>query len=364
MEIGDILAALERFAPLSFQEDYDNAGLQLGLTKVEATGVLLCLDITEDVIDEAVACGCNLVVSHHPLVFRPIKSITGRNYVERCIIKAIKNDIAIYSAHTNLDNILNGVNSEIACRLGLSNLRILRPVTDALMKLVSFVPSAHLESVRNALFDAGCGKIGNYDSCSYSSSGEGTFRALEGANPFVGNINSLHHEKEEKLEVVFHSYMKNRVIQVLLDAHPYETPAYDIVELYSTTSEIGGGMIGELPEPVPAADFMKRIKNEFKVERLAYSGNTDRMISRVAICGGAGSFLIGDAVRQKADLFMTGEIKYHEMCGFENEIVLVETGHYESEQFTQNLIENFLKKQFPELKTMITNIGTNLKKYL
>lgn len=364
MEIGDILAALERFAPLAFQEDYDNAGLQLGLTKVEATGVLLCLDITEDVIDEAVASGCNLIVSHHPLVFRPIKSITGRSYVERCIIKAIKNDVAIYSAHTNLDNIFSGVNAEICSRLGLSNPRILRPVTDALMKLTTFVPATHLESVRNALFDTGCGKTGNYDSCSYSSSGEGTFRALEGAHPFVGNLNTLHHEKEERLEVVFHSYMKNRVIQVLLGAHPYETPAYDIVELYSTTSEIGGGMIGELPVPVPAVTFMQRIKDEFKVERLAYSGNTDRMIRRVAVCGGSGSFLISDALRERADMFITGEIKYHEMCGLEKDMILVETGHYESEQFTQNLLENFLNKQFPGLKTIITNIGTNLKKYL
>lgn len=364
MEIGDILAALERFAPLSFQEDYDNAGLQLGLTKVETTGVLLCLDITEEVIDEAVECGCNLIVSHHPLIFRPIKSITGRNYIERCIIKAIRNDIAIYSAHTNLDNVSSGVNQEISRRLGLVNTRILRPVTDAMMKLSTFVPTASLESVRQALFDAGCGKIGNYDSCSYASSGEGTFRPLEGANPYVGSIDSLHHEKEEKLEVVFHSYLRNKVLATLLDVHPYETPAYDIVELYSATAGIGGGMIGELTEPVPAMTFMQKIKDEFKVERMAYSGDTGRMIKRVAVCGGSGSFLIGDAVREKADLFMTGEIKYHEMCGLEKEMILVETGHYESEQFTQHLIERLLKEQFPGLNVKITNIGTNLKKYL
>lgn len=364
MEIGDILSALERFAPLSFQEDFDNAGLQLGLTKVETTGVLLCLDITEEVIDEAIGLNCNLIVSHHPLLFRPVKSITGKNYVERCIIKAIKNDITIYSAHTNLDNIYRGVNMEIADRLGLKNLKILRPQTDAMMKLVTFVPSASVDAVRNALFDAGCGRIGNYDSCSYTSHGKGTFRALEGASPFVGNLNEYHTEEEERLEVVFYSYMKNKVLDTLLSVHPYETPAYDIYELYGKTSDTGSGMVGDLEVPVTAFDFMNKIKETFNVERLAFSGSGDRIVRRVALCGGAGSFLLGDALREKADLFMTGEIKYHEMCGFENEIVMAETGHYESEQFTQHLLERYLKEEFGDLNIVITKIGTNLKKYL
>lgn len=364
MEIGDILAALERFAPLSFQEDYDNAGLQLGLTKVEATGVLLCLDITENVIDEAIDCGCNLIVSHHPLIFRPLKSLTGRSYVERCIIKAIKNDIAIYSAHTNLDNILYGVNIEIARRLGLKNPKILSPRTDAMMKLVTFVPADSLEVVRRALFDAGCGELGRYDSCSYKSSGEGTFRALEGASPYVGEINEFHRENEERLEVVFYSYLKYKVLDALMSVHPYETPAYDMYELFGNTSNVGSGIVGDLEVPVGATDFMKTVRSEFGVERLAYSGDTERTIRRVAVCGGAGSFLIGDALREKADMFITGEIKYHEMCGHEKDIVLVETGHYESEQYTQHLLERFLKEKFGNLEIRITNIGSNLKKYL
>lgn len=364
MEIGDILAALERFAPLSFQEDYDNSGLQLGLTKVEATGVLLCLDITEEIIDEAVGLDCNLIVSHHPLIFRPLKSVTGRNYVERCIMKALKNDITVYSAHTNLDNIFQGVNMEISKRLGLKNVQILCPQTDVMMKLVTFVPTDHLDKVRSALFDAGCGKIGNYDSCSYVSSGEGTFRALEGASPYVGEQNRLHHEKEERLEVVFYSHLKYKVLDTLLAVHPYETPAYDIYELFGVSANAGGGMVGELEIPVPAVEYMELIKREFGVERLAYSGNPERLVKRVAVCGGSGSFLISDAIREKADLFMTGEIKYHEMCGVENDIVLVETGHYESEQFTQNLLEDFLKVNFKDLKIIRTNKGSNLKKYL
>ena len=234
MKIKEIVSALERFAPLPLQDGFDNAGLQIGLTDAETTGALLCLDVTEAVLDEAIASGCNLIISHHPLIFKGYKSITGKDYVERCILKAIKNDIVIYSAHTNLDNAPGGVNFKIAEKIGLKNVRILDPKESSLIKLVTFVPSAQAEEVRNALFTAGCGCIGNYDSCSYNTEGEGTFRAQEGSHPFCGTVGELHHETEVRIETILPEYKKGEVIRALLSKHPYEEPAYDLYPLHNS----------------------------------------------------------------------------------------------------------------------------------
>lgn len=363
MKIGDILDTLERFAPLSFQDSFDNAGLQVGLTKVEATGVLLCLDVTESVIDEAIGLGYNLIISHHPLIFKPVKSITGKNYVERCIMKAIQHNITIYSAHTNLDNILNGVNHKIAEMLNMRNLKVLHPSTDCLMKLVTFVPVNDFQKLQRALFAIGCGHVENYDSCSFYNEGVGTFRALEGANPYVGEVHEFHKEPEIRLETTFYSYMKDLVIRTLLENHPYEKPAYDIISLYGLDTSVGSGLVGDV-ECIDAVAFLNIVKEQFGVARLGYSGNLNRNIKRVAICGGAGAFLINDAMRENADVFITGEIKYHEFCGNEDKIILAEIGHYESEQFTQDLLLDFLREKLDIGNIKKTNIGTNLKKYL
>ena len=244
MKIKEIVSALERFAPLPLQDGFDNAGLQLGLTDAEATGALLCLDVTEAVLDEAIALGFNLVIAHHPLIFKGYKSITGRDYVERCILKAIKNDLVIYAAHTNLDNAPGGVNFKIAEKIGLKNVRVLEAKENALVKLVTFVPSAQAEEVRKALFSAGCGCIGNYDSCSYNQEGEGTFRAQEGTHPFCGKTGELHTEKEVRIETVLPAYRKAGAVKALIAAHPYEEPAFDIYPLQNTWSQAGAGVIG------------------------------------------------------------------------------------------------------------------------
>ena len=364
MIIGDILNALERLAPLSQQEPYDNSGLQVGLTRTETAGVLFCLDVTESVVDEASEEGFNLIVSHHPLIFNPIKSVTDRTSIGRCIIKAISNGIAIYSAHTCLDNDMHGVNAMIASKIGLRGLRILRPMSGSLMKLVTFVPKACSEALLQALFDAGCGNIGDYDSCSFAHDGIGTFRAKEGANPYVGDIGELHREPETRIEAVFSASSKAAVLEALLKNHPYETPAYDIYPIDSATSDTGSGMIGTLDTPVRASDFMRQIKSVFGIGSLGYSGDAGRMVSRVALCGGAGAFLIPDALRAGADIFLTGEIKYHEFGGNDDRILLVEMGHYESEQFTQHLLLDAMQRQFPSVKMKITERGTNLKKYI
>lgn len=364
MKIKEIVSALERFAPLPLQDGFDNAGLQIGLTDAEATGALLCLDVTEAVLDEAIASGCNLVISHHPLIFKGYKSITGKDYVERCILKAIKNDLVIYSAHTNLDNAQGGVNHKIAEKIGLTNLRVLDEKANALVKLVTFVPSAQADAVRDALFAAGCGAIGNYDSCSYNLKGEGTFRAQAGTHPYCGTIGELHQEAEVRIETVLPEYKKGEAIKALLSAHPYEEPAYDVYPLQNSWSQAGSGIVGELEEPETELEFLKRIKKTFEVGCLKHNKLTGRLIQKVALCGGAGAFLIPQAIRNQADIFITGEIKYHDYFGRDTEILLAEIGHYESEQYTKEIFYTIIRDLFPNFVIQFSKVNTNPIKYL
>lgn len=364
MKIKEIVSALERFAPLPLQDGFDNAGLQIGLTDAEATGALLCLDVTEVVLDEAIALGCNMVISHHPLIFKGYKSITGKDYVEHCILKAIKNDIVIYSAHTNLDNAPQGVNYKIAEKIGLTNIKILDPKPDMLLKLVTFVPVDQAEEVRLALFNAGCGNIGNYDSCSYNISGEGTFRAQEGSNPFCGEVGELHTEIEVRIETILPAYKKAEVVRVLLATHPYEEPAFDIYPLQNHWAQVGSGVIGELEEAETETGFLKRIKKTFEVGCLKHNKLIGREIKTVALCGGAGAFLIPLAVRKNADVFITGEIKYHDYFGHDQEILLAEIGHYESEQYTKEIFHTIIRDLYPNFALYISKVNTNPIKYI
>ena len=364
MKIKEIVSALERFAPLPLQDGFDNAGLQIGLTDAEATGALLCLDVTEAVLDEAIALGYNLVISHHPLIFKGYKSITGKDYVERCILKAIKNDIVIYSAHTNLDNAPEGVNFKIAEKIGLKNVRVLEAKENALLKLVTFVPATRAEEVRTALVSAGCGCIGNYDSCSYNVEGEGMFRALESANPYCGKIGELHVEKETRIETILPTYRKAEVIKALLAAHPYEEPAFDLYPLQNSWQQAGAGVIGELETPETELEFLKRIKKTFEVGCLKHNRLTGREIQTVALCGGAGAFLMPLAIRNRADVFITGEIKYHDYFGHDTDILLAEIGHYESEQYTKEIFYTIIRDLFPNVEVQQSKINTNPIKYM
>lgn len=364
MKIKEIVSALERFAPLPLQDGFDNAGLQIGLTDAEATGALLCLDVTEAVLDEAIALGYNLVISHHPLIFKGYKSITGKDYVERCILKAIKNDLVVYSAHTNLDNAPGGVNFKIAEKIGLKNIRILEEKENSLLKLVTFVPAGQEEKVRKALFAAGCGCIGNYDSCSYNLAGEGTFCAREGTHPYCGEIGTLHTEPEIRIETVLPAYKKAAAVGALLAAHPYEEPAFDLYPLQNSWSQAGAGVIGELDSPETELEFLKRIKKTFEVGCLRHNKLTGREIQTVALCGGAGSFLIPQAIRNRADVFITGEIKYHDYFGHEADLLLAETGHYESEQYTKEIFYTIIRDLFPNIEVQQTKINTNPIKYM
>ena len=350
MKIKEILNALEMFAPLPLQDGFDNAGLHL--------------DVTEAVVDEAITLGYNLIISHHPLVFKGFKSVTGKDYVERCVIKAIKNDIVVYSMHTNLDNAPQGVNFKIAEKIGLKQVRILEPKENALLKLAVFVPQKQADEVRNALFKAGCGCIGNYDSCSYNVDGKGTFCAGEGTHPFCGKIGELHQEEEVRIETILPAYRKREAERVLLASHPYEEPAYDFYPVQNVWTQAGTGVIGELEEPETESDFLRRIKQTFEVGCVKHSRMTGRLIQKVALCGGAGAFLLPRAVSEHADVFITGEVKYHDYFYYENSVLIAEIGHYESEQYTKELIYSLLEKMFPALELRMTRINTNPIKYL
>jgi dinuclear metal center YbgI/SA1388 family protein len=359
MKIKEIVSALERFAPLPLQDGFDNAGLQIGFTDVEATGALLCLDVTEEIIDEAIANDCNIIISHHPLIFKGYKSITGRDYVERCIIKAIKHDIAIFAAHTNIDNAQRGVNFKIAEKIGLEKVQILDPKDGMLLKMVTFVPTTHVEHVKKSLFKAGCGSIGNYENCDFQVIGNSHYKAKKGANPFAGIVGKKHKEQEVRLEVVLPTYQKNAATKALLQVHPYEEPVFDFFALQNTWSQVGAGVIGELKEPESELEFLHRIKKIFEVECLRHNKLNGRLIRKVALCGGAGSFLLPKAITIGADVFITGEIKYHDFFGHEQEILMAEIGHYESEQYTIEIFKSIIGDRFPQLNVMTTRINTN-----
>ncbi len=362
--VQSICQLIEEVAPPALQESYDNAGLLVGSAQMEVKGVLLCIDVVEEVVDEAIRKNCNLIISHHPLIFGSLKRITGQNETQRCIIKAIKNDIAVYSAHTNMDNVIKGVNGKIAEKTGLVNIRILQPKQNILIKLVTYVPKDYSKKVRNALFEAGAGNIGKYDSCSYNLEGFGTFRAGEEANPFVGKPGEIHTETETRIEVIFPEYLKNKLLQALVKVHPYEEPAFDFIPLKNTWNEVGAGIVGELPESEDEREFLLRLKKIFNLDVIRHTHLSGKKIKRVAICGGSGSSLLNDAIQANADVFISGDFKYHEFFNAENKILIADIGHYESEEFTKEIFYEIITKKLTTFAIQISDIKTNPINYL
>lgn len=363
MKIKDVITSLEALAPLSLQEGYDNAGLITGDENAECTGMLISLDATTAVVDEARKKGCNLIVSHHPIVFSGLKKMTGKNYVQKAVINAIKNDIALYAIHTNLDNVLNGVNGKIAELLQLKNISVLAAKENQLKKLYTFAPVAAADKVRQAIFDAGGGHIGNYEECSFSVEGFGTFKGGIDTDPYVGKPGELHLENEIKIEVIFPAWLESRLIKNLLAAHPYEEVAYDIVSLDNRFSSIGSGVIGDLKETTDETSFLKSVKEKFKLNVIRHTGLLSKPVSKVAVCGGAGSFLISSALAAGADCFITSDIKYHEFFDANDKMIIADIGHYESEQFTINLLQEFLEQKFPTFAVLKTEVNTNPVRY-
>lgn len=364
MRIMDVTRLLEQTAPPSYQESYDNAGLLTGNPAWQCTGILCTLDATEDVVNEAKQKGCNLVVAHHPIIFGGLKKITGRNYVERTVIAAIKNDIAVYAIHTNLDNVINGVNNRMADKLGLVNRSILAPKTGHVMKLYTFVPQQHAENVRAALFSAGAGNIGNYSEASFSTTGTGTFKGNEHTNPFVGEKGKRHEEQEIRIETVFPAYLQNKVVEALIQAHPYEEVAYDIIAQLNPNPLIGSGMVGYLPAPMEETAFLQQVKHVFGLSVVRHTRLLNKPIAKIALCGGAGSFLTKTAIACGADIYITADVKYHEFFDADGHLVLADIGHWESEQYTIDLLFDILQSNFPTFAVLKTEMVTNPVLYL
>ncbi|MBO9619496.1 MAG: Nif3-like dinuclear metal center hexameric protein [Niabella sp.] len=364
MTIGSVVQVLESFAPPALQENYDNAGLLTGHPALACTGILCCLDATEAVLDEAIAKQCNLVVAHHPIIFSGLKKINGSNYIERVVIKAIKHDVALYAIHTNLDNVIEGVNAQIAAKLGLVNLKILAPKEGLLEKLFFFVPAEAADEVLNALFAAGGGAIGNYTECSFRVSGKGTFLPGAKANPYSGSIGTRHEGEELKIELLYPAHLRTKMVAVLKQNHPYEEVAYELIAVKNPHQEIGAGISGELPEAMDAIDFLEKLKTSFGLSVVKHTALLGKKIKKVSVCGGAGSFLIKNAINSGSDIYITSDIKYHEFFDADGQIIIADIGHYESEQFTIDLLYGILREKFLNFAVLKTTVNTNPVKYL
>lgn len=362
-KLHEIIRELEQFAPLAYQESYDNCGLLTGHSQLELSGALLSLDCTEAVVDEAVARGCNLIIAHHPVIFGGLKRLNGSNYVERTIIKAIRHDIAIYACHTNLDNVKLGVNRKIAEKLGLVNLQILAPKQGLLKKLVTFVPPTHLEAVRHALFHAGAGNIGNYDQCSFSLEGTGSFRGNVLSNPVLGERGKLSLEKEMRLEVIFEGVRQSELLSALRNSHPYEEIAYDLYQLENRYQDVGAGMTGEFEQAMAELEFLGLLKQVFNVKFLKHTALRQQPVKKVALCGGSGSFLLKNAINSKSDIYLSADFKYHEFFDAEGKIVVADIGHFETEQFTPEIFYEIISNKFPNFATYLTETNTNPVNY-
>lgn len=359
MKVSDILHTLNQWAPLVYQESYDNAGLLVGEANTEVKGILICLDITEQIIEEAQKSACNLIISHHPIIFGGMKRLTGHSPEERIVMQALRQGICLMAMHTNLDNMHTGVSAKIAELIGLEQTRILQPMGNILRKLSVFVPTSHIAQVQQAVFAAGAGHIGAYDCCGFNSTGQGSFRPLQGANPFLGTIGNMETVEETRFETIYPKHVEKQVLSALFKAHPYEEVAYDIYPLENPHQQIGAGMWGYLPQPMPEKDFLQLLKDTFKVGAIKHTPFRNKPIHKVAFCGGSGAFLINKALSLQTDIYFTGDIKYHDFFKANKHSMLADIGHYESEQFTKQLIGHFLQAAYPEAPITISDLDTN-----
>ena len=364
MIVQDIINYLEEFAPLSYAEDFDNVGLLVGNKNAEVSGILVTLDTIEAVVDEAIEKKCNLIVSFHPIIFKGLKQLTGKSYVERVVMKAIKNDISIFAIHTALDNALQGVNDKICEKIGLINRQILIPQVGTIKKLTTYIPLNKVEKLREALFTAGAGSIGNYNNCSFNVKGIGTFNGNENSNPTIGEKGITQQEEEIKLTVTFQKHLESKVLQTLFKNHPYEEVAYEVTTLENKNQDIGMGMIGEFENAMTEISFLQHLKSTMQTKYVRHSKLLSKPIKKVAVLGGSGSFAINSAKALGADVYVTADLKYHDFFTAENKLLLIDIGHYESEQYTKNLLVAYLTKKIPNFAVVLSNTNTNPVKYL
>lgn len=351
-------------APLAYAEDFDNVGLLLGNPEDNATGILVCHDALENVIDEAIAKNCNMIVCFHPIIFSGLKKITGKNYVERAVLKAIKNDIAIYAVHTALDNHQDGVNKIFCDSLGLKNTKILIPKQNFIKKLVTYTIPENAEKIRKAMLNTGAGTIGNYENCSFNSEGFSTYQGNQNSNPVVGTKGELTKTNEIKIEVTFEKHLESKILKALFDNHIYEEIAYEIYDLQNSHQNIGLGMIGELETEMPEKEFLEFVKQKMQANGIRHSQFRNKSIKKVAVLGGSGSFAIKNAILAGADAFLTADLKYHQFYEAENQLLLADIGHFESERYTKNYIVEFLRKKILNFAIILSEENTNPVKYL
>ncbi|HUX55929.1 MAG TPA: Nif3-like dinuclear metal center hexameric protein [Bacteroidales bacterium] len=364
MKLKDLCLFLDSAVPLSFQESYDNSGLQVGIPEREISSAIITLDVTEDVMNEAVNKKCDIIISHHPLIFTGIKKISGRTFTERILYKAIKHDIAIYSSHTNLDIFSNSVSRKMAEKLELRNIKVLSPLKNRLLKLVTYIPESHLENVRKALFEAGAGVVGNYDQCGFTTSGTGSFRGGAKSNPFVGEKGKIHFEKEIRFETILFSHIKEKVIKNLIDIHPYEEVAFDIYPLENDNHGLGLGCIGEFDDEIEETDFLKLVSAVFNAKGVRYSKPVGKPVKKVALCGGSGASLLNESISSDVDAFITSDIKYHNFFDADNKIILIDIGHFESEKYSSEILYDLIIKKFPKFAVRFSETNTNPINYL
>jgi dinuclear metal center YbgI/SA1388 family protein len=364
VKIGDVIQSLEEFAPRPYQETYDNSGLLTGTPDSEARAALVTLDCTEEIVEEAILKGCNLIVAHHPILFKPIRSLVPTNYVTRTLTKATKHEVAIYAIHTNLDNVAAGVNQRMAEQLHLSATRVLAPRTDTLSKLVTFVPPSHLDAVVSALYAAGAGQVGDYSDCSFQVKGAGTFTPGANARPHLGAPGQPERTEEVRVEVLVPRHKEAIVLTALRKAHPYQEVAHYITHLQNENQEVGAGLIGRLPEPMEAFAFLALVKSAFRCKVLRHTAPVKRQVHTIALCGGSGSFLLPAAIRAGADAYISADFKYHEFFDADGRILVADPGHYESEQFTPHVVAEVLRQKFPTFAVNFSEIATNPIHYL
>lgn len=363
MQVKDFTSIIEEFSPLGLQEDYDNAGLICGSPVSEVRSILLTTDITENVINEAIEGGHNLIISHHPLTLQGLKNIVPDNDIKRCLVKAIKHDLNLYSAHTNIDAVANGVSGKMADKLQLIHREILQPA-GKLFSLVFYTPIENAEKVRNAVLDAGVGHIGNYSRCSFNNTGQGTFLANNNAHPYVGKKGVLHTENEIRTEITVPEYLLRRSIQALTDTHPYEEPVWNVVDLHNTNPATGFGIVGELETETDSLKFLEHVKETFHCGIIRHTDICKPKIKRVAVCGGSGAFLTKTAIEKQADIYITGDYKYHDFFNSANRLVIADIGHYESEQFTKEIFYELVTKKISKFAVQFSMVKTNPINYL
>lgn len=363
MRAGEIVDIIESFAPSGIQEEWDNSGMITGDPETEVNAALICLDITEKVMDEAMELGCNMIISHHPLVFSGLKKFSGTDPVSRMVRRAIRDKLVIFSAHTNLDQVPGGISGAMADRIGLKEKKILVPRQGDLVKLTTFIPEGHFSIVSESVFQAGAGHIGNYDSCGFSVSGSGSFRAGQGADPYAGKVGELHHEAEKRFETIFPKHLGKRVISALIKAHPYEEVAYDLYPVKNVNTALGLGIVGVLDRGIAGRDFLQLIKERFATGCIRHSELPEKPVKKVAVMGGSGIDYLPHALNSGADAFITADIKYHHFFNADGNILLMDIGHYESEQLAREVLNDLILKKITNFAVHLSKTSTNPIKY-